>query len=53
MRGPRSGLTSHFPAADWDGIGHQRAEILLVGGQFYQEPPHLVHVGGIGGPQLS
>jgi hypothetical protein len=34
-------------------LGDQRAEVLLVGGQFNQEPPHLVHVGGIGGPQLS
>jgi hypothetical protein len=30
----------------------QRAEVLLVGGQSRQEPPHLLHIEDIGGPQV-
>jgi hypothetical protein len=33
-------------------LRYQRPEELLIGGQFHQEPTHLVHVDGLGRTQF-
>ena len=33
-------------------LGDQRTEVVLVGGQVHQEPPHAVHIEGAFGTQL-
>jgi hypothetical protein len=52
---PRTSLGPDEPPIAWLGGGEirdQRAEELLIGSQFRQEPPHLAHVKGRRGPQL-
>jgi hypothetical protein len=47
------GLDQPLPPGRLSGyLRDQRTEILLVGGQLHQEPPHLVHIQNVGGTQL-
>ncbi len=47
------GLDQPLPPGRLGGhLRDQRSEVLLVGGQLHQEPPHLVHIEDVGGTQL-
>ena len=51
--GTAFGLDQPLPPGRLGGhLCDQRTEILLVGGQLHQEPPHLAHIKDVAGTQL-